>query len=111
MKMKKKIKAKWVAALRSGDYTQGCCQLRDEANNFCCLGVLCNIHALENPKFAATQTNPVLYDWMRCQLSPKVKAWSGLQKYTVLIDMNDGFPGSNSSATFNEIADYIEENY
>jgi hypothetical protein len=35
------LKSKWVAALRSGDYTQGKGQLHNTENNsFCCLGVL-----------------------------------------------------------------------
>ena len=32
----------WIAALRSGDYTQTGSHLRDETG-FCCLGVLCDI--------------------------------------------------------------------
>lgn len=44
--MDKKLKAKWVAALRSGDYKQGNGVLRRETKDgveFCCLGVLCDI--------------------------------------------------------------------
>lgn len=46
--MKQDIKAKWVAALRSGNYQQGHQKLNDvNENRFCCLGVLCDIHAKE----------------------------------------------------------------
>lgn len=37
------IKAKWVAALRSGKYMQIGGRLSDGAYGFCCLGVLCDI--------------------------------------------------------------------
>ena len=41
--MNKELKAKWTAALRSGEYHQGKDQLRTTLDRFCCLGVLCNI--------------------------------------------------------------------
>lgn len=37
---------KWVAALRSGEYTQGKFSLKSE-DGFCCLGVACDIYAKE----------------------------------------------------------------
>ena len=37
-------KAKWVTALRSGDYSQGVGNLMGEEDTFCCLGVLCDIY-------------------------------------------------------------------
>ena len=40
--MDKELKAKWVKALRSGEYAQGTGQLRD-GDSYCCLGVLCEI--------------------------------------------------------------------
>lgn len=39
----KKFKDKWIAALRSGKYKQGRGQLRSLNNNYCCLGVLCDV--------------------------------------------------------------------
>lgn len=42
--MDKKLKDKWVKALRSGNYKQGKNKLRSlEDNCFCCLGVLCDV--------------------------------------------------------------------
>jgi hypothetical protein len=41
--MNQKIKAEWVAALRSGQYKQGEGALRDKKDHYCCLGVLCEI--------------------------------------------------------------------
>lgn len=44
--MRPDIKARWVAALRSGEYQQGRANLYTEDSNgkhFCCLGVLCDL--------------------------------------------------------------------
>lgn len=41
--MQAEVKAKWVAALRSGEYAQGRSQLRAD-DRFCCLGVLCDLY-------------------------------------------------------------------
>jgi hypothetical protein len=42
-KLDPEVKAAWVAALRSGDYTQGREYLRSSDDTFCCLGVLCEL--------------------------------------------------------------------
>jgi hypothetical protein len=42
-KMNPEVKAKWVAALRSGDYEQGRHRLHCKDGKFCCLGVLCDL--------------------------------------------------------------------
>lgn len=39
----KKLVRQWVDALRSGKYKQGRSALRNVDNEFCCLGVLCDI--------------------------------------------------------------------
>jgi hypothetical protein len=41
--MNKEIKEKWIAALRSGNYKQGIRRLRTINDEYCCLGVLCDI--------------------------------------------------------------------
>jgi hypothetical protein len=45
--MKQEIKDKWVAALRSGEYSQTSSYLHD-GKGFCCLGVLTDIYTKEN---------------------------------------------------------------
>jgi hypothetical protein len=45
--MNKEIKEQWVSALRSGKYKQGNGALRNIKDEFCCLGVLCDIVAPE----------------------------------------------------------------
>jgi hypothetical protein len=39
----KELVQKWIDALRSGNYQQGCYMLRSLNDKFCCLGVLCDI--------------------------------------------------------------------
>jgi hypothetical protein len=80
--MKKRIKTKWLKALRIGEYNQTTGQLRD-STGFCCLGVLCNIHAQENPEIAAKETDPHEYLQASGQLPPAVVAWAGLEKASV----------------------------
>jgi len=41
-----KIRDKWIDALRSGQYKQGHHVLRSASNNYCCLGVLCEVEGL-----------------------------------------------------------------
>lgn len=45
--MDKAIRERWTTALRSGKYTQGKFRLRDEFDEYCCLGVLCDITKAE----------------------------------------------------------------
>lgn len=77
-RLKPQIKAKWVAALRSGDYKQGYGQLRGGRNfdEFCALGVLCNLHAQEHPEIAALQRDPALYMGMAHSLPREVCEWA-----------------------------------
>lgn len=41
--MRTAAKRRWVDKLRNGGYTQGRRRLRDELDQYCCLGVLCDI--------------------------------------------------------------------
>ncbi len=113
--MKKAIADQWVKALRSKKYKQGEGALRNEDNEFCCLGVLCNLHAQAKPKFAAKQTDPEYYDKCSSFPSPPVQNWAGLKSYngkfwgasgrTSLADLND------EGETFFKIANIIEKNW
>jgi len=117
--MKKKIAEKWVKALRSGDYKQGKDRLRDEQNNFCCLGVLCNLHAQEHPYLAKLEKYPSSYLSETVELPVKVQEWAGMDdslgcfSYPVpgyedeysLAELND------AGMEFKKLAKYIEKNY
>ena len=112
--MKKSIAKKWVKALRSGAYQQGTHQLVDENDNFCCLGVLCNLAVDEG-----------IGEWVRSsggwvfktesdvddQVLPlEVRLWAGMSstagriKDDYLTVLNDTGKG------FKELASIIEKN-
>lgn len=44
--MKKELKERWIEALLSKKYRQGKNKLRSTSNDYCCLGVLCDISRL-----------------------------------------------------------------
>lgn len=110
--MKKAIADMWVKALRSGEYKQTMYTLR-EGNKFCCLGVLCNLHAQTHPEFAAKQEDFSEYGGMEDVPPEIVLNWAGLKSdvgsYSPnelpLAHMND------NGDSFFEIADTIEKNW
>jgi hypothetical protein len=119
MKLRPRIKAKWIAALRSGDYKQCRGQLRTRRNEFCCLGVLCNLHAQEHPEIAAKQERVEYYigaealppvDVMTWAFKDYVSGWGSCsakveipQLATNLAKLND------RGKTFKQIANLIED--
>lgn len=89
--MDSQLKAKWVEALRSGEYTQIPMELHDKENGgYCCLGVLCRIAEID----LAGDTGPIYR---------KLNNMTG--DYAPLVDLND-----NQGKNFAEIADWIEAN-
>lgn len=117
------IKAKWVAALRSGEYTQGKNQLRTETESgpvFCCLGVLCDLHQQVTPGARWTQQSRY-YTGKAGAISvvgyppDAVRKWAGLSSGSPDITLADGKRTDLSNlndvhgATFAEIATLIEE--
>ncbi len=116
--MNRAIKKKWVAALRSGEYTQGKGKLRINRDGgetlFCCLGVLCNIHAQEHPKIAATQTDPTTYLLAYDVLPVVVRDWAGLvrcggDKILIAGEYHSLSHHNDDGCTFTQIADAIEK--
>lgn len=108
------IKDKWIAALKSGEYTQGPSRLKIRYDNdeirHCCLGVLCELARVESitneypllssyafgaSKHTATNTMP----------ASDVLTWAELAAYQadVLAGLND------SGWSFDRIAEYIQE--
>lgn len=96
--MDKKLKAKWVKALRSGKYVQASpAKSWFEDGRHCCLGVLGEV---------------ACPDILRSEglLSPEFDRLGVPQAMrSELIRMNDG-KGDHRAHTFAEIADYIEVN-
>lgn len=99
--MKKALKAKWVAALRSGEYKQTTGQLVHESVrgnlSYCCLGVLCEI----SPRVKELNT---YHDTI---LGDRAVDYAGftMSQSNLLQSMNDD--GGNG---FKRIATYIEKN-
>lgn len=107
--MNKEIKQKWVEALRSGEYEQGTESLRRDGK-YCCLGVLCDIHAYSLKKEWETDNDFYYsYDGASMYLPRAVFNWAGLTgrhpsvNGELLANLNDG------GTPFTEIADLIEK--
>lgn len=107
--MKESVMKTWVAALRSGEYTQGKGVLKSEGTH-CCLGVLCEISP-----FDIEANMSILFP------SADVADWAGLSDIAPLMprsyktdkgprrslsDINDG-----GGKSFKQIANIIEHNY
>ena len=100
------VKALWVAALRSGDYTQAKRYLRTD-DGHCCLGVLCEVAVAAGVYVPA--------DWRGFTLLPdEVRGWAGLRtdsgENVTIGTHRDYLPEHNDihGATFAQIADAIE---
>ena len=122
--MKATIKKKWLKALRSGEYQQGKYWLK-KADSFCCLGVLCDIHAKETKDYWCREDEKYngevwSLDGYPDHLPPKVIEWAGLKVShgaSVEVDFEDNgirtlsLPELNDDygRSFKEIADLIEE--
>ena len=110
--MKPKIKARWIAALRSGEYTQGRGQLRD-GDKFCCLGVLCDLHT--NLTHKADWEGEYYAGQSRSSLPRIVAEWAGVNDDDPELNdapasvWNDGTNDEDIKPhSFLEIADLIE---
>lgn len=121
---KKRIR-EWVNALRSGKYKQGRSYLRNNADEYCCLGVACDIYDPKRWEKAASR-------WMYLEgssqndvtLPEEVRDWLGLDPETDdprvryrgrtlgLTILNDGSTDLGIQPhTFAEIADLIEAEF
>jgi hypothetical protein len=112
------IKKLWLEALRSGQYKKGTSRLRtnfdDGSAEFCCLGVLCNLHAQAHPELAAKETNPRLYMGQNAYAPSMVTRWAGLPlslpDLTIMDTQNYIAYLNDSTNTFGPVIDWIEQN-
>lgn len=118
MTMNPEVKAKWLQALRSGEYQQGQLNLRrktKDAVQFCCLGVLCDVS--QQGKWSH-RSYRVGEESLCSTLPPSIRKWAGIN--TELTD-KDNWPHDDSAEacliqmndngkSFVEIADWIERN-
>lgn len=114
--MDARVKKIWVDALRSGEYSQGQHRLRTD-DNFCCLGVLCELHSKENPDGQWYRKHTyycgdrgAFYDGR--VLPIPVQTWAGLDGPDPYLDLNSLTRASafnDSGLDFNKMADLIEK--
>lgn len=107
--MERKLAMKWVKALRSGKYKQGSGRLRDLNNNYCCLGVLCEvagkkakINASDNSYKYESNSFFAPYDLLD-------NKYGNIPSLDVaLVNLNDIGYDNAPPLTFDEIADIIQ---
>lgn len=115
--MDKIIQSKWVAALRSGEYPQGQNMLKSRSGDYCCLGVLCEIHpdVVFHEEETASPNTQYIYsavhkgdmeNRIQTQLPESLEKELGISSGLMakVMEMND-LDGAN----FNQIADVIEQ--
>ena len=105
--MNSEIKAKWLQALRSGEYKQTRYTLRSCNGGFCCLGVLSDIYRKEvggswkwdyNNDTAYSIVNESEDDFATTELPDCVMEWAGLE---------DADPEFNSPAITGESGEIV----
>lgn len=102
------LKARWVAALRSGKYKQGKSALQTWDGKFCCLGVLCDL--IDPEGWELRSTFCALYNYKtdtRTGFLPDSLGLAiglGEEFQSRLSQLNDG------NETFEKIARIIETN-
>lgn len=119
--MNPEVKEKWLAALRSGDYTQTRTALYKDGS-YCCLGVLCEIAVQEGVPLQVRETSimDTMYKYYNDEsglLPYEVQTWAGLiNRNPNTTESPEGYPRSmaelnDNGWTFEEIADVIERDF
>lgn len=108
--MNKKIKARWLRALRSGKYRQGQKRLRNTNGTMCCLGVLCDV--FDKTKWEKPSENDWI-DWTydggnETCLPYHVRSKAGLsdEAQVDLMSLND----DHRPNAYRRVIAYIKEN-
>lgn len=117
-KMNPEIKARWVAALRSGEYKQTFGVLKNSQGH-CCLGVLCDLYAKERGMRTWSVRDLGGSSGVDEEPAFEVRKWAGLDRSdpklllpdgveATAATLNDGRGKDIRNHTFAEIADAIE---
>jgi len=117
--MNPEVKTKWIAALVSGEYKQGEGVLRDNENNFCCLGVLCDLAVKDglDVKVEGLLDRAYQYDGRVGGLPQSVQRWAGMDgSMGNFYEENGEYEGcladiNDDGTPFTEIAKIIEEKF
>ena len=129
--MNPELKAKWLTALRSGQYDQGRHRLRTDDNHYCCLGVLCEVSNVGKWKFRPhlrpgdEDFDPQDGDWV--YFAPSIRTPSATVQMEGLLAVEyeefwigeyigegseiigEAMEMNDHGRSFDEIADYLEE--
>jgi hypothetical protein len=100
-KLPEPIKTNWLNALRSGEYQQGEGSLQPTYDTFCCIGVFC---IANNIKIHPSGNDMVDENGESCGYK-NLNDLVGISTTNQLWEMNDV-----KKFSFNQIADWIEEN-
>lgn len=130
------LKEQWINALRSGDYKQGTGQLRNDNNEFCCLGVLADVECLtwypneeytwglikqvgiQDPDYGYDMPSQSEIEHASIEYNGPNDALDTRKSY----EFNDGaitkkspadaliYLNDDAHATFEQIADWVEQN-
>lgn len=108
--MLNEVAKKWVAALRSGTYKQGRLKLRDREDNYCCLGVLCDLAVKEGviPAPVLTFWSSFSYQEETGSLPVEVRDWAGLKTCAGSFDNKSLMELNDFRIPFVEIAAIIK---
>ena len=112
--MREYVKNKWVAALKSGKYKQGCCHLRGPTG-YCCLGVLCEVFMDEGNELdvRTTQNSVVEYNGQTSYPPKKVREWAGICHVSGRASSADYCVAAINDTTdsFTDAIEYIEKHW
>lgn len=123
-KMNPEVKHLWLNALRSGDYEQGREKLRNDKDQYCCLGVLCEIYRKKVSGVdlwcADESDHKYTIFGQPAYISASVKEWAGLDSIDpkVEAETESHYPAVEIELTslnddfkwdFSQIADAIEK--
>lgn len=113
--MYKVWKEKWLEALRSGKYKQGKNHLQDNDNNFCCLGVLCDIYDPSKWEKIFNVADAYTYNRESSSILPENIAYIlGIGRFGYYVEEGTLFSLTelnDQGSTFSEIADVIEKHF
>lgn len=112
------IAREWIKQLRSGNYTQAIGKLRDNKNNCCCLGVLCDIAPNVKWKRLTSLSNDGRYEAVSngqsssTSLTVPVQEWAGMTiKPGTFSTVHELIEANDRGQTFDQIADTIEQTW
>ena len=110
--MKDEIKDKWISALECGEFEQGVGALNFENQEFCCLGVLCELAYREG--VVSKERNGRLLQYGKeaedAFLPKEVMEWAGIGGKSPRLDDHPVVELNDGMMSFKEIAILIKEN-